>query len=275
MMRSKASKDSSRGFQVSSEISFLISVRKILLTSDQTIDLTTKKFLVWKLNGSSIPLAYAVNRKGCSLRKFPDCLTPYQTYVTSSDSHHSLIEALACRRLALQLIGAAEQWSEAPRLINLTLRLARGRQPIGAWERRRQLKKQRIRPLCASESRNVRLVLSLLFSLLHLRFGLRGAAFRRLTVSHTPIIPALLRPKTTKRPNDFHACHLQLPLPGCHGHLHATANSTAFTTTTTTTVAVAFGAGEAWDQCFPYRSVTAGYRRFLPIPLLGGNPYRR
>jgi len=28
-------------------------------------------------------------------------------------------------------------------------------------------------------------------------------------------------------------------------------------------------------QCFPYRSVTAGYRRFLPIPLLGGNPYRR
>ena len=29
------------------------------------------------------------------------------------------------------------------------------------------------------------------------------------------------------------------------------------------------------SQCFPYRSVTAGYRRFLPIPLLGGNPYRR
>ena len=38
MMRSKASKDSSRGFQVSSEISFLISTRKALSTSDQTID---------------------------------------------------------------------------------------------------------------------------------------------------------------------------------------------------------------------------------------------
>ena len=46
MMRSKASKDSSRGFQVSSEISFLISVRKTLPTSGQTlnIDVTTKNF---------------------------------------------------------------------------------------------------------------------------------------------------------------------------------------------------------------------------------------
>jgi len=43
-MQSKASKDSSRGFQVCSEISFLISVRKIILTSDQTVDLTTKIF---------------------------------------------------------------------------------------------------------------------------------------------------------------------------------------------------------------------------------------
>ena len=42
MMRSKASKDLSRGLQVSSEISFLISVRKILPTSGQTVDLTTK-----------------------------------------------------------------------------------------------------------------------------------------------------------------------------------------------------------------------------------------
>ena len=33
MMRSKTSKDSSRGFQVNSEISFLISDRKIILTS--------------------------------------------------------------------------------------------------------------------------------------------------------------------------------------------------------------------------------------------------
>ena len=44
MMRSNASKDSSRGFQVSSKISFLISVRKILLTSGQTVDLTSKIF---------------------------------------------------------------------------------------------------------------------------------------------------------------------------------------------------------------------------------------
>ena len=44
MMRLKASKDLSRGFQVSSEISFLISVRKVLPTSGQTVDLTTKNF---------------------------------------------------------------------------------------------------------------------------------------------------------------------------------------------------------------------------------------
>ena len=37
MMRSKASKDSTHGFQVSSEISFLISIRKILPTSSQTL----------------------------------------------------------------------------------------------------------------------------------------------------------------------------------------------------------------------------------------------
>ena len=43
MMRSKTSKDSSRGFQVSFEISFLISVRKDLLTSGQTVDLTINK----------------------------------------------------------------------------------------------------------------------------------------------------------------------------------------------------------------------------------------
>ena len=54
MMRSKASKDSSRGFQVSSEISFLISVRKVLPTSDQIVDLTTKIFLVWELNAPSV-----------------------------------------------------------------------------------------------------------------------------------------------------------------------------------------------------------------------------
>ena len=40
MMRSNASKDSSRGFQASSEISFLISTQKALPTSDQTIDVT-------------------------------------------------------------------------------------------------------------------------------------------------------------------------------------------------------------------------------------------
>ena len=40
MTRSKTSKDSFRGFQVSSEISFLISARKALPTSGQTIDVT-------------------------------------------------------------------------------------------------------------------------------------------------------------------------------------------------------------------------------------------
>jgi len=38
MMQSKASKDLFRGFQASFEISFLISARKILSTSGQTID---------------------------------------------------------------------------------------------------------------------------------------------------------------------------------------------------------------------------------------------
>jgi len=38
MTQSKASKDSSRGFQVSSEISFSISARKALPTSGQIID---------------------------------------------------------------------------------------------------------------------------------------------------------------------------------------------------------------------------------------------
>ena len=27
---------------------------------------------------------------------------------------------------------------------------------------------------------------------------------------------------------------------------------------------------ETHNQCFPYRSVTGGYRRFLPIPVTGG-----
>ena len=46
MMRSNGSKDSSRGFQGSSEISFLISVRKALPTSGQTVDVTPKIFFV-------------------------------------------------------------------------------------------------------------------------------------------------------------------------------------------------------------------------------------
>ena len=44
MMRSKASKDSSHGFQMSCEISFLISIRKILPTSGQKVELTSKNF---------------------------------------------------------------------------------------------------------------------------------------------------------------------------------------------------------------------------------------
>ena len=54
MIRSKASKDSSRGFQISFEISFLISVRKTLSTSGQIVDVTLIIFFVWELNG---PLA--------------------------------------------------------------------------------------------------------------------------------------------------------------------------------------------------------------------------
>ena len=50
MMRSKASKDSSRGFQVSSEISFLISVRKTLPTSGQTLTWHPKIFWFGHLN---------------------------------------------------------------------------------------------------------------------------------------------------------------------------------------------------------------------------------
>ena len=52
---SKASKDLSRGFQVMSEIIFLISVRKILPTSSQTIDVTSIFFCL-ELNG---PIANA------------------------------------------------------------------------------------------------------------------------------------------------------------------------------------------------------------------------
>ena len=54
MMRSNTSKDSSRGFQVSSEISFLISARKTLPISGQTIDVTSKKFLL----GTKRPLNF-------------------------------------------------------------------------------------------------------------------------------------------------------------------------------------------------------------------------
>ena len=53
MTRSNASKDSSRGFQVSSEISFSISARKILPTSGQTIDvICDQKFSLTLTNGS-------------------------------------------------------------------------------------------------------------------------------------------------------------------------------------------------------------------------------
>ena len=51
MLRSKALKDSSRGFQVSSEISFLISVRKTLPTSGHKSRFDIQKFLFLELNG--------------------------------------------------------------------------------------------------------------------------------------------------------------------------------------------------------------------------------
>ena len=51
MMRSKASKDSSRGFQESSEISFLISAQNALPTSGQTLMRHTNFFSVRELNG--------------------------------------------------------------------------------------------------------------------------------------------------------------------------------------------------------------------------------
>ena len=49
MMQSKASKDLSRGFQTSSEINFLISARKALPTSSQTIDVTFESKILWEL----------------------------------------------------------------------------------------------------------------------------------------------------------------------------------------------------------------------------------
>ena len=61
MIRSKTLKDSSRGFQASSEISFLISVRKTLPISGQTLntDVTPKNFCFWQLNAP-----WAVGRVG-------------------------------------------------------------------------------------------------------------------------------------------------------------------------------------------------------------------
>ena len=44
IIRSNALKDSSRGFYMNSEISFLISVRKTFLISDQIFDVTLKNF---------------------------------------------------------------------------------------------------------------------------------------------------------------------------------------------------------------------------------------
>jgi len=52
MTRSKTSKDSFRGFQMSSEISFLISIRKTFPTSGWC---DIQKILVWELNGPLIP----------------------------------------------------------------------------------------------------------------------------------------------------------------------------------------------------------------------------
>ena len=69
MMRSKASKDSSRGFQVSSEISFLISVRKTLPTSGQTVDLTSKIFSFLELNGLLTNLTWELKTKQVELEK--------------------------------------------------------------------------------------------------------------------------------------------------------------------------------------------------------------
>ena len=69
MMQSKASKDSSRGFQVSSEISFLISVRKTLPTSGQTVDLTSKFFSFLELNGLLTNLTWELKTKQVELEK--------------------------------------------------------------------------------------------------------------------------------------------------------------------------------------------------------------
>ena len=62
---------------MSSEISFLISVRKVLPTSDQIVDLTTKIFLVWELNA---PCYRNLSRASCLSHRFDllNCL--YNTY---------------------------------------------------------------------------------------------------------------------------------------------------------------------------------------------------
>ena len=72
----------SRGFQVSSEISFLISVRKTLPTSSQTIDVTSKNFRVCNYMTSE-----GVIRKQAGLRRRLDSSSAKQTYM--SQRHHN------------------------------------------------------------------------------------------------------------------------------------------------------------------------------------------
>ena len=62
MMRSKASKDSSRGFQASSEINFLISVRKTLPTFGQSLDLTSNFFFVFETKRATNARMHAFER---------------------------------------------------------------------------------------------------------------------------------------------------------------------------------------------------------------------
>ena len=78
MMRSKVLKDSSHSFQMSSEINFLISVRKNPpdIWSNSRFDI--QKFSFWELNS---PCVVLVNRAGVQCRRFST--RPCAIYCTS------------------------------------------------------------------------------------------------------------------------------------------------------------------------------------------------
>ena len=111
-MRSKASKDSSRGFHVSSEISFLISVRKTLLTFDQSVDVTLKKNLVWELNSPGaaavIPSGYPSSNIFLSLAGSWDWSRTPVSVLILPNLHHLLCVPYGVARFCGKKLKLAE-----------------------------------------------------------------------------------------------------------------------------------------------------------------------